>query len=225
MSDSQLLIALLVSTAPLLCVGVWSWTRDHTSYVGRLLLFGMTATVVWAFSLGLLVESGDSIVFGLIWLPSVTLTATAIFLLAKVANDPAWRPGRWFAVAVAVECLTSAALTATNDRHHLVSQDLASSHIEYAWGFGFHVLFCFMLLSLAGLEMSRRTSDPSPWIRSFAVLVMTLVVATCTVQVLQIRISQTFAAIALIAFAFAAHRGGLGTAILPSRRPSTPTTR
>lgn len=210
MSDLLLLITLIVGTTPLIYVGVWSSLRDHTSFVGRLLLFGIASCSIWALGLGLLIESGDTIAFRIVWLPSVTLTAAAIYMLAKVANDPAWRPNRWLLIAIATETSTFSILTLTNDHHHLVSKNLTSTHIEYAWGFGFHVLFCFLLLGSAALEMSRRTSDPSPWMRAFAALIMILVIATCTVQVLQIRVSQTFAAIALIAFTFAAHRGGLG---------------
>ncbi|WP_456696857.1 diguanylate cyclase [Aeromicrobium sp. P5_D10] len=210
MSDSLLLITLIAGTTPLICVGIWSWTRDRTSFVGRVLLFGIASCTLWAIGLTLLVESGDSFAFRVVWLPSVTLTAAAIYMLAKVANDPTWRPSRWLLIAIAAETSTFSILTVTNDQHHLVSKSLTSTHIEYAWGFGFHVLFCFVLLGSTAMEMSRRTSDPSPWMRRFAALVIFLVIATCTVQVLQIRVSQAFAAIALIAYAFAAHRGGLG---------------
>lgn len=210
MSDSLLLILLVLGTVPMIGVGAWSWFHDHESFVGRLLVFGIAACSAWALALGLLVESHTSILFRLIWLPSVTLTAAAIYMLAKVANDPAWRPSRWLLVATVVECSTFSILTLTNNQHHLVTKDLDGPHLEYAWGFGFHVLFCFILLGSAALEMSRRTSDPAPWMRNFAVMIMILVIATCTVQVLQIRVSQTFAAIALIAYVFAAQRGGLG---------------
>lgn len=209
MSDPLPLIT-AISAVALLCVGVWSWLCDRTSFVGRLLLFGMASCLAWAISLELLVQSGASTPFRLIWLPSVTLTASAIFMLSKVANDPAWRPPPWLVIAIATEAATVSILTLANDTLHIVSKHLGNTHLEYAWGFGIHTLFCFILLSGAALEMNRRISDPVPWMRAYSTMIMILVIATCTVQVLQIRVSQVFAAIALIACAFATHRGGLG---------------
>lgn len=201
---------MILSVVPLLGIGVWSWIRDHTSFVGRLLLLGIVACLFWALSLILLVQSGASAAFRATWLPSVTLTAAAIYMLAKVATAPTWRPKPWLLGVIAAECIASALLTLTNDHHHAMTKDLHSGHLEYAWGFGVHTMLCFLLLGLAAVEMSRRTTDPVPWIRRFSRMIMLLVILTCTVQVLQIRLSQTCATIALIAWSFATHRGGLG---------------
>ncbi len=210
MSHLPLVILLAATCALLATVAIWSWRCDRASFVGRLLLFGLVTCTGWTIGLGLLVKTGPTLLACLLWLPSATATTVVIFVLAKVANNSAWRPPKNLLVLVVGEATAMFVLCLTNERHQIVARDLDNTHFQFAWGFGIHTLLCFLLLGSAALEMSRRTSDSSRWIRGFAATVMLVVIAMFTSQVLQIPASQTLAAIALSSAALAVHRGGLG---------------
>lgn len=209
MSHLPLLVVLTVTCTLLPGVAIWSWRRDHTTFVSRLLLFGLASCTTWAVGLGLFAKTGPTVLACFLWLPSATTTAMTIFVLTKVANNPAWRPPRTLIALVVGEAVAIGALSLTNEHHGIVARDLNATHLEFAWGFGIHTLLCFLLLGSAALEMGRRTTDTSRWMRGFAVMVMLLVVAMFTVQVLQIP-AQAFAAITLASAALAVHLGGLG---------------
>lgn len=205
------LLVLVTATCVLLAtVAVWSWRRDHTTFVGRLLFTGLVTCMSWVVGLGLFVTMGTSFVACLLWLPSATATAATIFMLAKIANNSAWRPSWSLILLLVGEAVAIFGLSLTNEHHGFVAKDLAGTHFQFSWAFGLHTLLCFALLGSSALEMSRRTSDASSWMRGSAATIMLSVTAMFTAQVLQIPASPSFAAIALVSAALAVHRGGLG---------------
>lgn len=210
MPHLPLLLVLAATCALLVTVAVWSWRQDRSSFVGRLLLLGLVSCTTWAIGLGLFVMLGPSFVACLLWLPSATATSAAIFVLSKVANSSAWRPSRRLIGLLVGEAVAIFLLCLTNEHHGFVAKDLQGTHFQFSWAFGLHTLLCFVMLGSSALEMSRRTSDASRWMRGFAATVMVSVIAMFTAQVLQIPASQTFAAIAVSSAALAVHRGGLG---------------
>ncbi|MFT4264586.1 MAG: diguanylate cyclase [Nocardioides sp.] len=210
MADSAVQIAILISVAIVGPVALWSWRRDHASFVGRLVVAAAVFCLSWAASLGALIRFPGAPVALVFWLPSATLSIAAIFMLAKAGNRPAWRPGLPLLAVVGTEAVATSALSATNSHHHIVAKEMTTEVATYGWGFGVHVALDFALLVGVLLEMSRRLHDPARWMRWFAVLIVALVVAAASVQVLQLRISVLLASLAVGGFALAVNLGRLG---------------